>query len=184
MAQRSSEKGSTGPAPVVDTPGKVRNVVLVGHSGAGKTSLVEALLATTGTISRAGTVADGTTVCDHDPAAVKQQRSVNLAVAPVAYRDFKVNFLDTPGYTDFVGELRAGLRAADAAVFVVSAVDGMDAATVALWEECAAVGMPRAVAVTWLDHHRADFDETVARCQRVFGDGVLPLHLPYTARHR
>jgi elongation factor G len=175
---KSPEKGVTGPAPVVDHPSKVRNVVLVGHSGVGKTTLVEALLAATGVIPRAGTVVDGTTTCDHDPAAVRQQRSVNLAVAPVVYGDVKINLLDTPGYSDFVGELRAGLRAADAALFVVSAVDGMDAATVALWEECAAVGMPRAVAVTRLDHQRADFDETVARCQRVFGDGVLPLYLP------
>ncbi|BCJ57331.1 elongation factor G [Micromonospora endophytica] len=91
---------------------------------------------------------------------------------------FKVNLLDTPGYADFVGELRAGLRAADAALFVVSAVDGMDAATAALWEECAAVDMPRAVAVSRLDHPRADFDEAVALCQRVFGDNVLPLYLP------
>jgi elongation factor G len=178
MAQKSQEKGVTGPAPVVDEPGRVRNVVLVGHSGAGKTTLVEALLAATGTISRAGSVTEGTTVSDHDPAAVKQQRSVALACAPVLHDGIKVNLLDTPGYADFVGELRAGLRAADAALFVVSAVDGMDAATAALWEECAAVGMPRAVAVARLDHQRADFDETVALCQRVFGDNVLPLYLP------
>ncbi|MEV4756723.1 elongation factor G-like protein EF-G2 [Micromonospora sp. NPDC049559] len=178
MAQRSQEKGVTGGAPVVDEPGRVRNVVLVGHSGAGKTTLVEALLAATGTVDRAGTVTDGTTVCDHDPAAVRQQRSVTLACAPVLHDGIKVNLLDTPGYADFVGELRAGLRAADAALFVVSAVDGMDAATAALWEECAAVDMPRAVAVARLDHPRADFDETVALCQRVFGDNVLPLYLP------
>ncbi len=178
MAQKSQEKGVTGPAPVVDEPGRVRNVVLVGHSGAGKTTLVEALLAATGTIPRAGAVTEGTTVSDHDPAAVKQQRSVALACAPVLHDDIKINLLDTPGYADFVGELRAGLRAADAALFVVSAVDGMDAATAALWEECAAVGMPRAVAVARLDHQRADFDETVALCQRVFGDNVLPLYLP------
>ncbi|GII24320.1 elongation factor G-like protein EF-G2 [Planosporangium mesophilum] len=178
MAQKSQEKGVTGPAPVVEEPGRVRNVVLVGHSGAGKTALVEALLAATGTISRAGSVTDGTTVCDHDPTAVKQQRSVALACAPLLYDDIKVNLLDTPGYADFVGELRAGLRAADAALFVVSAADGMDAATGSLWEECAAVGMPRAVAVTRLDHQRADFDETIAICQRVFGDNVLPLYLP------
>jgi elongation factor G len=179
MAQKGhQEKGVTGPAPVVNEPGRVRNVVLVGHSGAGKTTLVEALLAATGTINRAGSVTDGTTVCDHDPAAVKQQRSVALACAPVMHDDIKVNLLDTPGYADFVGELRAGLRAADAALFVVSSVDGMDAATAALWEECAAVGMPRAVAVTRLDHQRADFDETVALCQRVFGENVLPLYLP------
>ncbi|MFC4147196.1 elongation factor G-like protein EF-G2 [Micromonospora mangrovi] len=178
MAQKNQEKGVTGGAPVVTEPGRVRNVVLVGHSGAGKTTLVEALLAASGTIGRAGTVTDGTTVCDHDPAAVRQQRSVSLACAPLVHADVKVNLLDTPGYGDFVGELRAGLRAADAALFVVSAVDGMDAATAALWEECAAVDMPRAVAVTRLDHPRADFDESVALCQRVFGDNVLPLHLP------
>ncbi|MGW4501287.1 elongation factor G-like protein EF-G2 [Micromonospora sp. NPDC004336] len=178
MAQKSQEKGAAGGAPVVNEPGRIRNVVLVGHSGAGKTTLVEALLAATGTIGRAGAVADGTTVCDHDPAAVRQQRSVSLACAPLLHDGIKVNLLDTPGYADFVGELRAGLRAADAALFVVSAVDGMDAATAALWEECAAVDMPRAVAVSRLDHPRADFDEAVALCQRVFGDNVLPLYLP------
>ena len=178
MAQKTQEKGVTGPAPVVEQPGKVRNVVLVGHSGAGKTTLVEALLAVTGTISRAGSVTDGTTVSDHDPAAVRQQRSVSLACAPLMHDGIKVNLLDTPGYADFVGELRAGLRAADAALFVVSAVDGMDAATAALWEECAAVGMPRAVAISRLDHQRAEFDGTLAECRRVFGDGVLPLYLP------
>jgi elongation factor G len=178
MAQKVQEKGVTGSAPVVDDPARVRNVVLVGHSGAGKTTLVEALLAATGTISRAGSVVDGTTVSDHDPAAVRQQRSVALASAPLSHEGIKVNLLDSPGYADFVGELRAGLRAADAALFVVSAVDGMDAATAALWEECAAVGMPRAVAVARLDHQRADFDETVALCRRVFGDNVLPLYLP------
>ena len=178
MAQKNQEKGVAGLAPAVDDPSRVRNVVLVGHSGSGKTTLVEALLAATGTIGRAGSVTEGTTVGDHDPAAVKQQRSVSLSCAPVVHDGIKVNLLDTPGYADFVGELRAGLRAADAALFVVSAVDGMDAATAALWEECAAVGMPRAVAVTRLDHQRADFDETLANCQAVFGDNVLPLYLP------
>jgi elongation factor G len=180
MAQKATQMGGTGPAPVVDAPGKVRNVVLVGHSGAGKTTLVEALLAVTGTIGRAGSVGDGTTVTDHDPAAVRQQRSVSLACAPLMHNGIKVNLLDTPGYADFVGELRAGLRAADAALFVVSATDGMDAATAMLWEECAAVGMPRAVAIARLDHPRADFDETLARCREVFGDGVHPIYQPMT----
>jgi elongation factor G len=186
MAQKSQEKGVTGPAPVVDQPGRVRNVVLVGHSGAGKTTLVEALLAATGTISRAGEVTEGTTVSDYDAAAVRQQRSVSLACAPLMYAvgdapAVKVNLLDTPGYADFVGELRAGLRAADAALFVVSAVDGVDAATITLWDECAAVGMPRAVAITRLDHPRADFDEALTECQAAFGDNVLPLYLPMLA---
>src|SRR5918997_2940739 len=179
MAQKASDKGVAGAtAPVVTDPGRVRNVVLVGHSGSGKTTLVEALLAATQTIPRAGTVSDGTTVSDHDPAAVRQQRSVALACAPVMHDGVKINLLDSPGYADFVGELRAGLRAADAALFVVSSVDGMDAATAALWEECAAVDMPRAVAICRLDHQRADFEETLVECQRVFGDNVLPLYLP------
>jgi elongation factor G len=178
MAQKAQEKGVTGPAPVVEDPSKVRNVVVVGHSGAGKTTLVEALLAVSGTISRAGSVVDGTTVSDHDPAAVRQQRSVSLSCAPILNNGIKINLLDSPGYADFVGELRAGLRAADAALFVVSAVDGMDAATAALWEECATVGMPRAVAISRLDHQRADFDDAVAQCKQTFGDGVMPLYLP------
>lgn len=178
MAQKGQEKGIAGGAPVVDQPGRVRNVVLVGHSGSGKTTLVEALLAATGAISRAGSVTDGTTVCDHDPAAVRQQRSVSLAAASLLHRDTKINLLDTPGYADFVGEVRAGLRAADAALFVVSAVEGVDAATAALWEECAAVGLPRAVAVTRLDHPRADHDGALAACREAFGSGVLPLYLP------
>jgi elongation factor G len=179
MAQKTSEKGLNGAgAPVVTEPGRVRNVVLVGHSSAGKTTLVEALLAATRTIPRAGTVVDGTTVCDHDPAAVRQQRSVALACAPVMYQDVKINLLDTPGYADFVGELRAGLRAADAALFVVSAVDGVDEATAALWEECATVGMPRAVAITRLDHPRADYEQTLQDCQDAFGENVLPIYQP------
>lgn len=178
MAGKSGEKGTAADVAAVESPDRVRNVAVVGHAGSGKTTLVEALLAATGTISRMGSVTEGTTVSDSDPAEVRQQRSVSLAVAPLDHDGIRVNLLDTPGYADFVGELRAGLRAADAALFVVSAVDGVDASTVALWEECAAVGMPRAVAVTRLDHQRADFDETVAACQRVFGEGVLPLYLP------
>jgi elongation factor G len=179
MSQKTSEKGLNGAAaPVVTEPGRVRNVVLVGHSGAGKTTLVEALLAATSAIPRAGTVADGTTVSDHDPAAIRQQRSVALSCAPVVHQGVKVNLLDTPGYADFVGELRAGLRAADAALFVVSAVDGIDEATTALWAECAAVGMPRAVAITRLDHPRADYEETLQDCQEVFGENVMPIYQP------
>jgi elongation factor G len=176
MTQKTQERGLT--APVVTEPGRVRNVVLVGHSGAGKTTLVEALLAATGTIPRAGTVADGTTVTDHDPAAVRQQRSVTLSCAPLVHDGVKINLLDTPGYADFVGELRAGLRAADAAVFVVSAVDGVDESTVALWEECAAIGMPRAVTITRLDHPRADYEGTLQECQEAFGENVMPIYQP------
>jgi elongation factor G len=126
-------------------------------------------------------VEDGTTVSDFDEAELRQQRSVGLALAPLEIDGVKVNLVDTPGYADFVGDLRAGLRAADAALFVVSAVDGVDASTQLLWEECAAVEMPRAVVVTKLDKERADFDDVLAICQRVFGEGVLPLYLPMHA---
>ncbi|HEX4103638.1 MAG TPA: elongation factor G-like protein EF-G2 [Pseudonocardiaceae bacterium] len=170
-----------GGAIVAEDPTAIRNVVLVGPSGSGKTTLVEALLAATGVIPRPGSVGDGTTVCDHDPAAVRQQRSVALSVAPLRHQNVKINLIDTPGYGDFVGEVRAGLRAADAALFVVSASEGadggIDAATVALWEECAAVGMPRAVVVARCDHQRADLENEISGCQGAFGAGVLPLYL-------
>jgi elongation factor G len=179
MAQANTSGGGSVSAPA--SPADIRNVVLVGPSGAGKTTLLEAMLVATGTIPRAGRTTDGTTVSDFDDAEVRQQRSVGLALAPVVVDGVKVNFLDTPGYADFVGDLRAGLRAADAALFVVSAVDGVDGGTQMLWEECAAVGMPRAVVVTRLDHPRADFEELVAICQRVFGEGVMPLMLPMMA---
>ncbi|MEV4324723.1 elongation factor G-like protein EF-G2 [Microbispora rosea] len=180
MAERSTgaTTGAAGRAPAADRPDMVRNVVLVGHSGAGKTTLVEALLAETGTIQRPGRVEDGTTVSDFDEVEVRQQRSVNLSVAPVVHNGIKINFLDTPGYADFVGDLRAGLRAADAALFVVSAAEGVDGLTRMLWEECALVGMPRGVVITKIDHQRANFDEVLATCQDAFGDGVAPLYLP------
>jgi elongation factor G len=156
----------------------IRNVVLVGPSGSGKTTLVEQLLVAAGTLVRPGRVEDGTTVSDFDDAELRQQRSVGLALAPLEIDGVKVNLIDTPGYADFVGDLRAGLRAADAALFVISASDGVDAATQLLWDECASVEMPRAVVITKLDKERADYSDVVAICQRVFGEGVLPLYLP------
>ncbi|NEE03210.1 elongation factor G-like protein EF-G2 [Phytoactinopolyspora halotolerans] len=158
--------------------GDVRNVVVVGHAGAGKTTFLETLLAASGTISRPGRVEDGTTVSDYDEAELRQQRSVNLALVPIEYHGVKINFLDTPGYADFVGDLRAGLRAADCALFVVSTTDAVDGTTRMLWNECAAVGMPRAVVLTKLDHPRSDYAATLQACQDAFGEKVLPLYLP------
>ncbi|MFF4989840.1 elongation factor G-like protein EF-G2 [Streptosporangium saharense] len=182
MAEKATggTTGAAGRAPAADRPDMIRNVVLVGHSGSGKTTLVETLLAATRTVQRAGRVEDGGTVSDFDEVEVRQQRSVNLTLAPLVHNGIKINLLDTPGYADFVGDLRAGLRAADAALFVVSASEGIDGLTRMLWEECAAVGMPRAVVITKLDHQRAEFDEVLAACQDAFGDGVAPLYLPVT----
>jgi elongation factor G len=173
-----SQRADAGTAPAPREPGRVRNVAVVGHSGAGKTTLVEALLVTAGAVSRMGDVQDGSTTCDSEDVEQALGHSVSLAVAPLEHREVKVNLLDTPGSPDFVGELRAGLRAADGVLFVVSAVGGLDAVTAQLWSECEAVGIPRAVVVTQLDRARADFDESVALSQRLLSDGVLPLHLP------
>jgi len=163
---------------VADQAGGVRNVALVGHSGSGKTTLVEALLSATGAIQRTGRVEDGTTVSDFDEVEIRQQRSVNLTLAPLVHGGVKVNLLDTPGYADFTGDLRAGLRAADAALFVVSATEGVDGLTRMLWDECAAVGMPRAVVITKIDHQRGDFNQALAACREAFGDSVAALYLP------
>jgi elongation factor G len=180
MADKAHAPGAAGRAPLAGQPDSVRNVVLVGHSGAGKTTLAEALLATTGTIARQGRVEDGTTASDFDEVEVRQQRSVNLTLVPFEHGGVKVNLLDTPGYADFTGDLRAGLRAADAALFTVSAAEGVDGLTRMLWDECASAGTPRAVIITKIDHQRGDFAEALAACREAFGDSVAPLYLPVT----
>jgi elongation factor G len=177
MAETTGTSGAAGGV-LAGQPGRIRNVALIGHSGAGKTTLVEALLATTGTIQRPGRVEEGTTVSDFDEIEVRQQRSVNLTLSPITHAGIKVNLLDTPGYADFTGDLRAGLRAADSALFAVPATDGVDGLTRMLWEECARVGMPRAVVITKIDHQRADFDAALAACRDAFGESVAPLYLP------
>ncbi|MFB7742855.1 elongation factor G-like protein EF-G2 [Streptomyces sp. NPDC056132] len=178
----NTHPGAAGRATTADHPASVRNVVLVGHSGSGKTTLVEALALAAGAVNRAGRVEDGGTVSDYDDIEHRQQRSVQLSLVPVEWGGFKINILDTPGYADFVGELRAGLRAADAALFVVSAADGVDGSTRMVWDECAAVGMPRAIVVTHLEAARADFSAMTGICAEAFGgddpDAVLPLYLP------
>jgi elongation factor G len=178
MAEKSHAAGAAGRTTGAGQPDSVRNVVLVGHSGSGKTTLAEALLVATGTIQREGRVEDGSTVSDFDEVEIRQQRSVNLTLVPFTTANVKINLLDTPGYADFTGDLRAGLRAADAALFTVSAADGVDGLTRMLWDECAAVGTPRAVVITKIDHQRADFDEAMAACREAFGDSVAPLYLP------
>ncbi|WP_405444268.1 elongation factor G-like protein EF-G2 [Streptomyces avidinii] len=182
MGATSHQAGAAGRALTADRPSSIRNVVLVGHSGSGKTTLVEALALTAGAVNRAGRVEDGATVSDYDEIEHRRQRSVQLSLVPVEWGGIKINILDTPGYADFVGELRAGLRAADAALFVVSASDGIDGATRMVWDECEAVGMPRAIVVTHLEAARSDYTQMTTVCGEIFGaddpDAVIPLYLP------
>ncbi|MFI6286400.1 elongation factor G-like protein EF-G2 [Streptomyces sp. NPDC051018] len=181
----NTHTGAAGRATTADRPSSVRNVVLVGHSGSGKTTLTEALALTAGAVNRAGRVEDGGTISDYDEIEHRQQRSVQLSLVPLEWDGYKINLLDTPGYADFVGELRAGLRAADAALFVVSAAQepaAVAGSTRAVWEECAAVGMPRAIVVTHLETARTGYEELTEVCGSLFGgddpDAVLPLYLP------
>jgi elongation factor G len=165
-------------APVITSPDQIRNVVMIGSSGSGKTTIVEGLLLATGAITRAGSVQEGTTVTDFTDEARRTQRSVGMAVAPVMHDGVKINFIDAPGYADYTGDMRAGLRAADAALFFISAVDGVTGTTRMLWDECAKLDKPRAIVITKLDNTRADYDATIEACQTHFGVSALPLYVP------
>ncbi|MGH9030248.1 MAG: GTP-binding protein, partial [Acidimicrobiales bacterium] len=159
-------------------PSRIRNVALVGHNGAGKTTVAEALLFCSGAIARQGKVEDGSTVCDFEPEEAKRHMSLSLALAPFVVGDVKVNLIDTPGYADFFSEVRAACSVADLAVVVVSAVEGVEAQTEAAWSLAAELGIPRLLLVNKLDRERASFDRTLSQLREVFGAGVAPLELP------
>jgi elongation factor G len=159
----------------------IRNVALVGHGATGKTTLAEALLVEAGAIPRAGRVEDGTTACDFEPEEQRHRVSLGMALAPFEWKGHKINLLDTPGSPDFLGEASVAMRMADLAVFVVSAVDGVQPGTRRLWREAAALGLPRMVFVNKLDRDRSSFDGTLTELRDVLGAGVAPLELPIGA---
>ena len=161
----------------------IRNVLLVGHGGSGKTTLLEAMLFTSGAITRMGTVEDGNTVSDHDPDEQRKGISVSLSMAPVEWDGVKINVLDAPGYADFVGDLRSAVRAVDAVIVVVSAVDGVEVQTEAAWELAVEAGLPRAIFVNKLDRERSSFQDTLDQLVSSFGNQVAPLELPIGAEH-
>jgi elongation factor G len=157
---RESNLGVAVPAKTYPTE-KLRNVALVGHGGAGKTSLTEALLFVSGTIPRQGRVEDGSTVTDFDPEEARRGISTSLGIAPFEYDGVKINVLDAPGYADFVSDVASAFRAADLAIFVVSAVEGVEVQTEVTWRMAAELGLPRAFFVKKLDRERASFSRTL-----------------------
>ncbi|HET8992272.1 MAG TPA: elongation factor G-like protein EF-G2 [Rhodococcus sp. (in: high G+C Gram-positive bacteria)] len=169
MSDRTASR--TRQTPVAETPDAIRNVALVGCSATGKTTLAESLAFASGAIGRAGRVVDGTTVSDYEEIEQQHRRSVQLAVLPLEWKGIKINLIDTPGHPDFDADLRAGLHAADAAIFVVSATDPITAATRALWRECDEEKIPRAIVVTKLDIARHSYDELLEQCHDAFGLG-------------
>jgi len=159
-------------------PKAIRNVALVGHGGGGKTALAEALLFTAGKINRIGSVADGNTVMDFEPEEIDRQISLGLSVASIEASGHKINLIDTPGYADFVGDARAALRAADLAVFVVSAVDGVEVQTELLWDVAGNEGIARAVFINKLDRENSSFSRTLGQLKAAFGKRIAPIQVP------
>jgi elongation factor G len=159
-------------------PEKVRNVALVGHGGSGKTTLGEAMLFVGGATKRMGSVDQGTTIFDHEPEEVDRSISLGLAVATVEWNGTRINIIDTPGSVDFVGDARAGLRAADLALFCVSAVDGVEVQTEQLWRAAEEEGIPRAVVITKLDRERASFERNLSQLRQYFGKSIAPIQVP------
>ncbi len=157
---------------------RVRNVVLVGHGGAGKTSLAEAMLHLSGATKRLGTVDDGHSNLDYDPEEIKRHFTVNLALAPVVHDGVKINIIDTPGYADFISDAIAGMEAAEMALFVVDAVAGPQVQTDRLWQIAGEMGIARAVFISRLDKEHADFDACMSKLTADFGDRVVPVQIP------
>jgi elongation factor G len=162
---------------------RIRTVALVGHGHVGKTSLAEALLHAAGVITRAGTTTDGNTVTDFDPDEIDKQISIHLATAPLEWKGYKINLIDAPGYADFFGDAEAALHAADAALIVVSAVDGLQVQARAAWDVCERLELPRAIFINKCDRERADVEATLAQLTEAFGTKVAPVHLPIGKEH-
>jgi elongation factor G len=162
----------------VYTAENIRNVALISHVGAGKTSLLDAALYDTGAVTRQGKVDEGSSVADHDPDELKRRMTLNAKVLPVEWKNTKINFIDTPGYADFVGEVKAGLRVADAALVVVTAEKGVEVGTELTWQYADERKLPRMVLINKLDRENTSFDQALESLRNQFGLKVVPLQLP------
>ncbi len=156
----------------------IRNVALLGHGGSGKTSFAEAALYISGGTDRLGKTADGNTVCDYDPEEIKRGFTISTSIAPVVWKDCKINFLDTPGYLDFVGEVKQSLRVAGAAVIFVDAKSGVEVGTELAWDAAEEAGVPRAFFINKYDDPEANFDRVFAQLKEKFGSSVCPVTVP------
>lgn len=162
----------------VYTTDKIRNVVLLGHGGCGKTSLVEAMAYLSGMTSRLGKVSDGNTISDYDKEEINRLFSINTSVIPIIWEDTKINILDTPGYFDFAGEVEEAVSAADAAIIVVSGKAGIEVGTKKAWDICERYKLPRMVFVTDMDIDEASYRQVVEDLQELYGKRIAPFHLP------
>jgi len=159
----------------------IRNISLLSHGGAGKTSIAEAVLFTLGVINRLGKVDDGATTSDYDPDEIKRQISINLTTLPCEWQETKINLIDTPGYADFVGEVKAAMRVSEGAIIVVCAASGVEVGTEQVWKYCEEAGLPRLIFVNKMDRENADFYRTVDELKAKFGSKCVPLQLPIGA---
>ena len=161
----------------------IHNVVLLSHCGAGKTSLSEAILFTAGAIKRLGKVDDGTTTSDYDPAEVKRKISINLAMLPGEWQGTKINLIDTPGYSDFAGEVKAAIRVSEGAIIVICAASGVEVGSEQVWAYSEEASLPRLIFINKMDRENADFYRTLQQLQSKFGSRCLPLQLPIGAQN-
>jgi len=158
--------------------GDIRNLCFLSHSGAGKTSLSEAILFATKAITRLGKVDDGSTTSDYDPAEIKRKISINLATLPCEWEETKINIIDTPGYSDFVGEVIAAMRISEGAVITICAASGVEVGTEQVWAYCEEANLPRLILINKMDRENANFDQTLDQIQSTLGSKCLPLQLP------
>ncbi len=159
----------------------IRNLVLLSHGGAGKTSVAEAILFTSGAIKRLGRVDDGATTSDYDPDEIKRQISINLTMLPCEWQKTKINLIDTPGYSDFVGEVKGAMRVSEGAVIVVCAASGVEVGTEQVWTYCEEASLPRLIFINKMDRENADFYRTVDELKAKLGSRCVPLQLPIGA---
>ena len=157
---------------------RIRNVGLFAHGGAGKTSLAEALLFDTKATTRLGRVDEGNTVTDYDPDEIKRRISVSAALAPVEWRDTKINIIDAPGYADFIGDVKSALRVSDAAIILIDASAGVEVGTEQAWRLAEERGIPRLIFINKMDRENADFDAALASARAAFGNAVAPIQFP------